>query len=87
MEKDSLLLDRVQLQWEGARHRTLSGLGVGFMRGGALHQGRRSKTIDTCTVNLRASSVITVGFMGISEESVEGDDKGVPVQGRTTQMG
>lgn len=72
---------------EGARHQHLSGLGVGLLQERARHQGRRTTTVVTRNLTLMGFSVIDVGFMGISDEIVEGDVRGVPVQEGTTQTG
>jgi hypothetical protein len=44
-------------------------------------------TIVTRIATLMDLSVIIVGFVGISDESVEGDVRGVPVQEESTQTG
>jgi hypothetical protein len=44
-------------------------------------------TIVIRAATLMGSRVIIVGFMGSSDESVEGDVRGVPVQVGTTQTG
>jgi hypothetical protein len=44
-------------------------------------------TIVIRAATLMDSSAIIVGFMDISDESVEGDVRGVPVQVGTTQTG
>jgi hypothetical protein len=72
---------------EGAWHQILSALGVGLLQERARHQDQRTMTIVMCAATLRAFSVISVGFMDISDESVEGDVKGVPVPVGTTQTG
>jgi hypothetical protein len=44
-------------------------------------------TIVMRAATLRATNVTSVGFMDISDNSVEGDVRGVPVQIGTTQTG
>jgi Na+-translocating ferredoxin:NAD+ oxidoreductase RnfA subunit len=65
----------------------LSGLGVGLLQERARYQDRRKITIVTSISTSMGFSVIIVGFVGIYDESVEGDVRGVPVQGETTQKG
>jgi hypothetical protein len=62
----------------------LSGLEVGLLWDRARPQDRRTVTTVIRAATLVDSSAIIVDFMDNSDESVEGDVRGVPVQVGTT---